>query len=508
MNTPDWPTRANDLNLHIRNFIDGRYTDISTGEGLMDKHSSRDGRLLYQLGSGTLEDVNNAAANAQAAFDDGRWCSLPLSQRQGVLHKLADLVETHREELALYESLDVGKPITQALKGDIPGVISRLRGPAELADKLLEPSGADGTNFSFQVRKPIGVVGAIVGWNYPLSLAVTKLAPALVMGNSVVLKPSEFTSLSASRLAELAIEAGVPPGVFNVVHGAGNTVGAALSLHQDVRLLSFTGSSATGKQLMIAAGQSNMKRVILECGGKSPYLVFDDCPEDLDFLATDIVETAFANQGALCVSSTRLLVQDTLLEKLLPKIIAETEKLTPQDPLNSDTSFGAIINEAHLNKILAYIESGKQEGAKLITGGNRIEVAIGGGVSEGTSNGYYIKPAIFTEVDPEQKIAQEEIFGPVLSIFTFKDEAEAIQLANNSCYGLAAYAATTNLSRAYRLTQSLNAGYVFIIGTATPGPGGLANLGAEPHRESGMGTESGLAGLVAYSISSVAHMLT
>ena len=504
MNTPDWPIRANDLNLCIRNFIDGRYTDISTGEGLLDKHSPRDGCLLYQLGSGTLEDVNNAVANAQAAFDDGRWRSLPLSQRQAVLHKLADLVETHREELALYESLDVGKPITQALKGDIPGVISRLRGPADMADKLLESSGADGTNFSFQLRKPIGVVGAIVGWNYPLSLAVTKLGPALVMGNSVVLKPSEFTSLSASRLAELAIEAGVPPGVFNVVHGAGNTVGAALSLHQDVRLLSFTGSSATGKQLMIAAGQSNMKRVILECGGKSPYLVFDDCPEDLDFLAADIVGTAFANQGALCVSSTRLLVQDTLLEKLLPKIIAETEKLTPQDPLNPDTSFGAIINEAHLNKVLAYIESGKQEGAKLITGGNRIEVTT----SEGASNGYYLKPAIFTEVDPEQKIAQEEIFGPVLSVFTFKNEAEAIEMANNSCYGLAAYAATTNLSRAYGLTQSLNAGCVFIIGTSTPGSGGLANLGVEPHRESGMGTESGLAGLVAYSISSVAYMLT
>ena len=504
MNTSNWSMRAKDLNLCVRNFIDGRYTDISAAKGLMNKYSPRDGSLLYQLGTGTSDDVNTAVANAKTAFDDGRWRSFPLSQRQAVLHKLADLVESHREELGLYEALDVGKPISQALEGDIPGVISRLRAAAGLADKLFAPFSADGTNISFRVRKPIGVVGAIVGWNYPLSLAVTKLGPALVMGNSVVLKPSEFTSLSVGRLAELAIEAGVPPGVFNVVHGAGKIVGAALSLHQDVRLLSFTGGSATGKQIMIAAGQSNMKRIILECGGKSPYLVFDDCPEDLDFIAADIVETAFANQGALCVSSTRLLVQETLLEKLLPKIIAETEKLTPQDPLNPDANFGAIINEAHLNKVLAYIETGKQEGANLITGGNRFEVIT----SDGISNGFYIKPAIFTGVEPEHKIAQEEIFGPVLSVFTFKDEAEAIQLANNSCYGLAAYAATTNLNRAHRLTQSLNTGSVYIVGTSTPGSGGLPSLGNEPHRESGMGTESGLAGLIAYSISSVAYMLT
>ena len=503
MNKPNWSMRTSDLNLRVRNFIDGCYTDISTGECMIDKHSPRDGSLLYQLGSGTFDDVNNAVKNSQEAFDDGRWRSLPMSQRQAVLRKLADLVEAHQEELALYECLDVGKPITQALNGDIPTVANHLRTSADMADKLLAPSGADGTNFSFQLRKPIGVVGAIIGWNYPLSLAATKVGPALVMGNSLVLKPSEFTSLSAGRLAELAVEAGVPPGVLNAVHGAGKTVGCALSKHHDVGLLTFTGSSATGKQLMIAAGQSNMKQVILECGGKSPYLVFEDCPEDLDFIAADIVTTAFANQGALCSSSTRLLVQETLLEKLLPMIVAESEKLTPQDPLNPDTSFGAIINEAHLNKVLAYIESGKQEGANLITGGNRIEVTT----SEGANSGYYIRPAIFTEVDPQQKIAQEEIFGPVLSVFTFKDEAEAIQLANNSCYGLAAYAATTSLSRAHRLTQNLDAGLIIILGTSAPGLGEV-ELGVEPHRESGLGTEFGLAGLAAYTISSAVHMLT
>jgi len=504
MSTIDWPARANALTISIRNFIDGRYTAISVGEGMLDKHSPRDGCLLYQFGSGTADDVNRAVANAQAAFDDGRWRSLPLSQRQAVLHKLAVLVETHKEELALYESLDVGKPISQALNGDIPSVAHHLRNSADLADKLLAPSGADGTNFTFQLRKPIGVVGAIVGWNFPLSLAVTKIGPALVMGNSLVLKPSEFTSLSAGRLAELALEAGVPAGVFNVVHGAGKSVGEALSQHPDVGLLTFTGSSATGKQIMMAAGQSNMKRVILECGGKSPYLVFEDCPDDLDFIAANIVSDAFANQGAVCSASTRLLVQESLLDKLLPRIVTETEKIIPQDPLQPDTSFGAIINEVHLNKVLAYIERGKRDGATLITGGNRITVTT----SDGVSNGYYIKPAIFTDVDPNQEIAQEEIFGPVLSIITFKNEAEAIELANNSRYGLAACAATTNLSRAHRLVQALNAGTVAIIGTSTMGPGGFADIGVEPHRESGLGCEFGLAGLAAYTISSVAYMVT
>lgn len=502
MDVSDWIVRSKSLKFSIKNFINGCYTEISTGE-VIDKYSPRDGSLLYQLGSGAADDVDLAVSNARESFDDGRWRSLTMSQRQAVLHNLADLVEVNREELALYECLDVGKPITHALNGDITTVVHHLRSRADMADKLLAPSGAVGANFSFQLRKPIGVVGGIVGWNFPLSLAVTKVAPALMMGNSLVLKPSEYSSLSASRLAELAVEAGVPPGVFNVVHGSGKIVGAKLALHHDIDLLSFTGSSLTGKQLMVAAGQSNMKRLLLECGGKSPYLVFDDCPEDLDFIAENIVETAFSNQGAVCSSSTRLLVQETILEKLMPKIIAETEKITPKDPLNPDSSFGAVIHENHLNKVLASIEKGKRDGANLVIGGNRVEVATTGSAN----GGYYIKPAIFTNVDPQQQLAQEEIFGPVLSIFTFNDEADAIQLANNSCYGLAAYAATTNLSRAHRLTQQLNAGLVIIMGTSTPDSGDV-ELAIEPHRESGIGTETGFDGLAAYTVSSAVYMMT
>jgi acyl-CoA reductase-like NAD-dependent aldehyde dehydrogenase len=255
---------------------------------------------------------------------------------------------------------------------------------------------------------------------------------------------------------------------------------------------------------MIAAGQSNMKRVILECGGKSPYLVFDDCPDDLDFIASDIVATAFANQGAVCSSSTRLLLHESLVDKLVPKVVAETKKLIPEDPLNPNTNFGAIINEAHFNKVLAYIESGKEEGANLIYGGNPVEVAT----EDGSPSGYYITPAIFINVDPQQKIAQEEIFGPVLSVFTFNNEADAISLANNSCYGLAAYAATKDLGRAQRLAQSLNAGTIMLVGTSTCSAGGFADLGCEPHLQSGLGTEGGVAGLVAYTVSSVIHHIT
>ncbi|MBL4827821.1 MAG: aldehyde dehydrogenase family protein, partial [Spongiibacteraceae bacterium] len=349
-----------------------------------------------------MTDVDHAVANARAAYNDGRWSGLSVDTRKEVLQTLAKLLESHTEEFALNECLDVGKPISMALKEDVPDSVAIIQQSAEGADKLLSPFGSTAMPLTYHIRKPVGVVGGIVGWNYPLVLAVTKMAPALAMGNSLVLKPSEFTSLSACRLAELAVEAGVPPGVFNVVHGAGETVGVALSLHKDVDLLSFTGSSETGKQLMIAAGQSNMKRLILECGGKSPYLVFDDAPNDLDFIASDIVSRAFANQGALCIASTRLLIQENIKKPLLEKILKRVASIVAQDPLDPDTSFGALMNEAHLKKVLSYIESGVEEGAQLIYGGQ---------ATEDISGGYYLGPTIFDGVDPLQKIAQEEIFG-------------------------------------------------------------------------------------------------
>ena len=503
MTNINWVAKAQNTDLSVRNFINGCHTDIRPGDSIISKHSPRDGRLLYEFSSGSGNDVKDAVANARGALEDGRWSELSLQQRKTVLQAWANLVETHQEELALLDCLDVGKPITSALNFDLPFAAATLRNCAENMDKLFSPSGSDGGMMAYQLRKPIGVVGSIIGWNFPLWMAAIKAAPALAMGNSLVLKPSEFTPLSATRLAELAIEAGVPPGVFNVVHGNGSTVGAALAHHPDIDLLSFTGSSATGKKMLLAAGQSNMKRLMLECGGKSPYIVFDDCPADLDFIAADVVETAFHNQGEWCSAGSRLLIQDSIKDKLLPKIIELAAELKPRDPLDPDSNFGPLINEPHLQKVLAYIDSGQQEGAKLILGGQRVQVDTG----DTDSQGYYLEPAIFDQVNPQQKIAQEEIFGPVLSVITFKDEAEAIQIANNTCYGLAAYAATENLGRAQRLAQRLNAGHLSIVGTSSFSGGGV-ELGLEPQKQSGFGHESGMAGLAAYTVSTSVNLLT
>ena len=400
------------------------------------------------------------------------------------------------------ECLDVGKPITKALNDDIPRVLGALRGSANKAGQVLAPCGANGGAFAYQRRKPVGVVGGIAGWNYPLTLAASKVGPALMMGNSLVLKPSEFTSLSTQLLAQLALEAGVPPGVFNVVHGAGSTVGAALSAHPDVDLLSFVGSSATGKQIMRAAGQSNMKRLILECGGKSPYLVFDDCPDDLDRLATDIVAKAFPNQGALCVAGSRLIIQSGIKDTLMPLIVEKSRAIQAGDPLNTETTFGALINEAHLNKVLGYIDSGKAQGGQLLCGGQQTFPAG----AQDLQKGFYIEPTIFDRVDANAKIAQEEIFGQVLYVISFDTEEEAIAIANNSTFGLSAYAATTNLARAQRLGQRLNTGTLVLKGSNQVSGG--VDIASDKHKQSGMGFSGGIEGLAAYTTTTTVHVLT
>ena len=494
MSSINWHARAEQTTFQVKNFIDGAYVDC-LGEVLINKHAARDGALLYQFAEGTGAEVDQAVANAKAAFEDGRWADLSIYERQAVMEKLADLLEENHQELALYECMDVGKPITKALNQDIAAATNYLRSAARNATNMVCPSGSNGGVIAYQERTPVGVVGGIVGWNFPLTLAAQKVGPALMMGNSLVLKPSEFTSLSACRFAELAIEAGVPNGVFNVVNGAGKTVGDRLARHPDVGLMTFVGSSATGKQMLISAGQSNMKRVILECGGKSPYLVFDDCPADLDGLAADIVDTAFPNQGALCVAGTRLLLQAGIREKLLPKILKLTQALVPQDPLDPDTGFGAIMDRAHMHKVLGYIDSGKKEGAELLLGGNQVRAETGG---------FYIEPTIFDQVDPNAKIAQEEIFGPVLSVLSFETEEQAIAIANNSDYGLAAYAATMDSARARRLGRKLNAGIFACVSTSTPRGGGVS-IPIEGHKQSGFGLEGGVEGLKAYTVATMVN---
>lgn len=491
----DWIERAKSTEFKVQNLIDGKSSDIG-GDNSIPKLSPRDGALLYELGEGTQEAVDKAVAAAKDAFDDGRWSRISVHQRAAALRKLADLVEANKDELALNEALDAGKTISNALSIDVPLTSSALRSAADGAALIAGQAAQDGGIFSCTLRKPIGVCGAIVGWNSPMILAAQKIGPALAMGNTLVLKPSEFTSLSAWRLAELALEAGIPEGVLNVVNGSGAIVGDTLARHMDVRLLSFTGSTATGRRMQVAAGESNMKRLILECGGKSPYIVFDDYEADLNALAKNIASSSFRNQGAICVSPSRILLQRGVKHELLARIVDHAKAVKPADILDPESTFGAIMNEAHMRKVLDYVQSGVDGGATLLTGGEQIHQETGG---------YYLKPAVFDNVKPTAKIAREEIFGPLMSVFTFDTEKEAIALANDSEYGLAAYAATSDARRMKRLARDLDAGTSVLMSTLDVAPGGIG-FGAEPHKQSGIGVEHNLQGLISHTVASQVMM--
>jgi acyl-CoA reductase-like NAD-dependent aldehyde dehydrogenase len=484
----DWGGRAEAMQFQIRNFVDGKWH--AAGGALVEKLNPRDGRLLCRFGVSTSQDVEGAVTVARRAFNDGRWSKLPAQRRSEVLYRLAALLGEHIEEFALLESLDTGKPITDALQFDVPRAIATLRYSAATGDKLSsQVYGVDSNSLSYQSRRPIGVVGGIVGWNFPLVLAAEKIAPALEMGNSLVLKPSELTSLSAARLAQLAVEAGVPEGVLNVIHGTGE-VGAALARHGDVDMITFTGSSRTGKQLLVASGESNMKRLMLECGGKAPNIVFGDAP-NLAAVADGIVARAFWNQGQVCTASSRLLIQQDIKDELLGLVIERASLLCPGDPLKTETTFGAMVSASHREKVLGYITSGEREGARAIYQSKARDPLPGG---------FYVAPVIFDNVAPQQKIAQEEIFGPVLSALTFKDDEEAVRIANSTIYGLSAILWTKDLARAHRVSQAIDAGWVVVNATATPtgGPGpGILSIGG--HKQSGIGLEGGVEGLKAYT---------
>ena len=493
-----WHQRASEASYQVRNFINGKYQDC-VGSKTIEKYAGRNGELLYSFANGDGSEVEQAVASARETFKSGIWRKKSSAERAAVLNKLADLVDQHRDTFALYESMDVGKPINNAIGEDLSRAAGGLRTAASNIDKLLGSCGTDQGTLVYQTRKPVGVVAGILGWNFPLTMAVGKVGPALVTGNSLVLKPSEFTSLSTCFLAELAIEAGVPPGVFNVVHGDGINVGDRLARHMDVDLLTFVGSSATGKLLMKAAGESNMKRLILECGGKSPFIVFDDCEEYLDLVAAIAVSKAFPNQGALCVTGSRLLVQDSIREKLMPKILEHARAIVPRDPLDEECAFGSIMNEAHMNKILGYIDSAKADGAELILGGNQVNKESGG---------FYIEPTIFDNVDPNSKIAQEEIFGPVLSVIGFKDEAEALEIANNSTFGLSGYAATKDVGRVQRIGEELSVGSIVMVGSASPTWASNISFSVEAHKQSGMGNELGIDGMQEYTVATTVMCFT
>src|SRR5271170_2241486 len=405
-----WQTRAAALTPRGEALVDGRRLAAHSGE-TFNCISPIDGRKLAVVASCDAADVDLAASAARRAFERGDWARQPPAARKRMLLRFAELVAQHTEELALLETLDMGKPIRDSLRTDVPSTVRCLRWYAEAIDKIygeVAPTGPE--TLATITREPVGVVGAIVPWNFPMVMAAWKIGPVLAAGNSLVLKPSEKSPLTAIRLAQLALEAGLPPGVFSVVPGFGPTAGRALASHMDVDAITFTGSTATGKAVMQYAAQSNLKRVSLECGGKSPNIVMADYP-DIERAAKAAAFAIFSNQGEMCSAGSRLLVHESIRDAVLEKVQAVGRRRQPGDPLDPATRLGAIVDETQMQRVLGYIDSGRDAGAKLRLGGRRVRE---------DSGGYFIEPTVFEAVKPNMTIAREEIFGPVLSAITFK----------------------------------------------------------------------------------------
>jgi len=435
-----------------RAFINGARTPAQSQQ-TFDCISPVDGRLLTQVARCAEADIDVAVSAARGAFEDKRWCGMSPAARKRVMIKFADQLLFHADELALMETLDMGKPIKYALAVDVNSAANCIRWYGEAVDKIYdEIAPTPSTALALITREPIGVVGVIVPWNYPMIMAAWKIAPALAAGNSVVLKPSEKSPLTALRLAELAIAAGIPPGVFNVVPGYGPEAGSPLALHMDVDCIGFTGSTRVGKQIHVMAGQSNLKRAWTELGGKSPNIVFADCP-DLDKAVEAAVGSIFFNQGESCNAPSRLFVEASIQQSFLEKAVALAPKFAPANPLNPDTIMGAIVDKTQLDTVLRYVESGKTEGASLLYGGEQA-------LSE--TGGCYVQPTIFAGVKPEMKICREEIFGPVLSVMAFTDAAEVVRQANANIYGLQAAVWTRDINRALGIARALRAGTVHV----------------------------------------------
>ena len=422
-----------------------RFANIAPGSG----------QSLGAVAAFGVRDVDAAVASARAAFEDGRWRDQPAKAKKQVLHAFADILAAHAEELALLESLDTGKPIGDARAVDIPLAIDTMRYYAEALDKIYgEVAPPSPTRISYAVHEPLGVIGAIVPWNFPLHMAMWKVAPALAMGNSVVLKPAEQSPMTALRVGELALEAGLPPGVFNVVPGTGEGAGQALARHMDVDMIAFTGSGAVGRLLMRYSGESNLKRVSLELGGKSPQIVFPDCP-DLDAAAQAAAWGVFYNQGQVCTAASRLLVHRDIKADFMERVVAVAKTIVPGDPLDPATRFGSMVSEAQMNTALRYIGIAEQEGGAPLIGGRRVREESGG---------FYVEPTIFDGIGPSSTLAREEVFGPVLGVIAFESDEQAFQIANDTVYGLAAGVWTANLDRAHVAARKLRAGLVWVNG--------------------------------------------
>ncbi len=449
---PDWHAAARSLRIDGRAVIAGRRVGAADGSTFTCV-SPIDGRALAEVARGHAPDIDAAVQAARRAFDDGRWAHQPPAARKKVLQRFAEAILAARDELALLESLDMGKPIQHSLGVDVAATARCIAWYAEAVDKVYdEIAPTPRSALALITREPMGVVGAIVPWNYPMIMSAWKLGPALAAGNSVVLKPSEKSPLSALRLAEIALEAGLPEGVFNVVPGYGHEAGEALALHMDVDAVGFTGSTRVGRKMLEYAGRSNLKRVYNELGGKSAFVVFADF-EDIERAAKTVAGSMFFNQGESCNAPSRVLVQREVADRFVEVVAAQAPHYQPGDPLGGSAPMGAIVDDIQLRSVLGYIDAGRNEGARLASGGAQVRTETGG---------YYVQPTVFDGVTNQMRIAREEIFGPVMSVLRFDTEAEAVAIANDTPYGLQASVWSDNINRAHRVARSLRAGTVHV----------------------------------------------
>lgn len=447
-----WENALAALKLDGRCLIDGQHRDAASGKTFA-RTRPMDGKPGAVLARGEAVDIDAAVLSARKAFESGVWRNKEPLEKKRIMLAWADLIRTHAEELALLETIDVGKPVLASLNVDVRLCADGIQYYAEMIDKLYDEIAPTGPNARALVRKvPLGVIGAITPWNYPMIIDAWKLGPAIAAGNSVVLKPAEQSSLSAIRLASLAVEAGLPPGVFNVVTGYGEEAGKPLALHMSVDMIAFTGSTEVGKLIMGYAAQSNIKRVALELGGKSPLVVFADA--DLDAAASAVAWGCFYNSGETCHASTRLLVERSVQERLIDKIEAVTRSdITLAHPFDPSAQIGALIEQAHMEKVLGLIAEGEREGARRAFGAEQV-------LSE--TGGYYVSPGVFVDMTNDMSLARQEIFGPVLAAIPFDTEEEALRLANDTIYGLAGAVFTKDMDRAHWFSEGLHAGTVWI----------------------------------------------
>jgi len=485
-------TGATELEANVERFletprpflVDGQWVDARKG-GYFSTLDPASGEILATVSEGTAEDIDDAVAAARRAFEDSRWSGLPPSERAALMNRLADLIEAHGEEFAQLDALDCGKPVSLARLADVPTTIGHFRYFSGWATKLggeTLPVSTPGF-LNYTVREPIGVVGQIIPWNFPVMFASTKLAPALAAGCTIVIKPAEETPLSLLRLGELIQEAGIPDGVVNIVPGFGASAGAALASHPGVDKIAFTGSTEVGRAI-VRASAGNLKKVSLELGGKAPNIVLPDA--DLDSVADGAADAIFFNQGEACCAGSRLLVHESCHDELVAEITRRASSIKVGAGILPDTQMGPLVSQQQLDRVHGYIESGLEQGAKIASGGGR---------PAGLDRGYFIEPTVFTDVDASMVIAQEEIFGPVLTVIAWTDIDDLVRKANDTVYGLAAGIWTLDIKKAHSIAARLKAGTVWINCWNAFDPG--SPWGG--YRQSGWGRETGRMGAELYT---------